>query len=979
MTVSNQMAGTNRLPAPRGLLIDRSQTVTFTFEGRSFTGFAGDTIASALAANDVWMISRSFKYHRPRGVLTMIGQDANTLVQVGDEPNCLADKREITPGIAVEGQNYIGTLDADRGRMVELVKKFLPVGFYYKTFHEKKTSWRFWEPIVRAMAGLGKIDMKADFHHSYYDKKYLFADVAIVGGGPAGMAAALQAAETGAEVILIEESLELGGSLNYARFDETGEVSRATVGDLANRIRIQPNITVLTGAICSGWFADNWLPVIQGNRFHKLRAKAVVIATGSIEQPSVFRNNDLPGIMLGSAAQRLIQLYGVKPGRKAVILTANQDGYGQALDLLEAGIEVAAIVDLRPEPPQSEITKAVGRAGIRVLAGHAIAEATYIGQKKHVSGVAVAPITGEGQLGDVAAEFDCDLVLMSVGYSPVGHLLHHAGTKFGYDTRSNMFKPEAVPAHVFAAGSVNNTFDLAAVLADGRHAGWSAAKDAGFERGAEPPVPVNRGAEEQTHPWPIFPHKKGMEFVDFDEDLKIEDLVNGIHDGYDSVELLKRYSTVGMGPSQGKHSAVAAVRIVSKETGTDLRTMSVTTQRPPYTPEKFGHLAGRIFDPERRTAMHHRHLELGAQMMPAGLWWRPGYYGPKANREQAIREEVQNVRNNVGLIDVSTLGGLDVRGPDAAEFLNRMYTFTYTKLQIGRSRYLLMTDQAGVITDDGVACRFHDEHFYVTATTSGVDAVYRQMLQWNAQWRLDVDVANVTAAYAGVNIAGPKSREVLARVCHDIDLSPEGFPYLGVRMGTVAGIPARLMRVGFVGELGYEIHVPASYGEALWDALMAAGGLNGIRPFGVEAQRVLRLEKGHIIVSQDTDGLTNAYEADMPWAVAKSKPFYVGGRSAEIQLKNGLTRKLVGFELKNPADPCPEECHLVLKNSHIVGRITSAVKSPTLNKVIGLAYVHPDESTPGSSFDIKIEGGRIIQGTVVPIPFFDPESKRQEM
>lgn len=979
MTASTSIAGQNRLPAPRGLLIDRAQPVTFTFEGRSFTGYAGDTIASAMAANDAWLISRSFKYHRPRGILTMIGQDANTLVQVGEEPNCLADKREIAAGMAVEGQNYFGTLDADRGRMVELVKKFLPVGFYYKTFHEKRSSWRFWEPIVRAMAGLGKVDLKADFHHSYYDKKYLFADVAVIGGGPAGLAAALQAAETGAEVILIEENPILGGSLNYARFDEAGTAACQVTGDLVARVKLKSNITVMTRAICSGWFADNWLPVIQGNRLHKLRARSVVIATGSIEQPAVFRNNDLPGIMMGSAAQRLIHLYGVKPGRRAVILTANSDGYGQALDLLEAGVEVAAVVDLRHEPAQDALAKAVQRAGIAVHAGHAISEASYIDAGRHVSAVTLAPIVAEGELGQAATKIACDLVLMSVGYSPAGQLLHHAGVKFGYDGQAHMFKPEVLPAHVFAAGSVNNTFDLEAVLADGRHAGWAAVKDAGFEAAAEPQPPVERGAVNQTHPWPIFPHPKGMEFVDYDEDLKIEDLINGIHDGYDSVELLKRYSTVGMGPSQGKHSAVAAVRLVSRETGTDLRNMSVTTQRPPYTPEKFGHLAGRIFDPERRTAMHHRHVELGAQMMPAGIWWRPGYYGTRADREKAIRDEVMNVRNNVGLIDVSTLGGLDVRGPDAAEFLNRMYTFTYSKLQVGRSRYVLMTDQAGVITDDGVACRFHDEHFYVTATTSGVDVVYRQMLQWNAQWRLDVDIANVTAAYAGVNIAGPKSREVLARVCHDIDLSPEGFPYLGVRMGTVAGIPARLMRVGFVGELGYEIHVPASYGEALWDVLMAAGGVNNIRPFGVEAQRVLRLEKGHIIVSQDTDGLTTVHEADMPWAIAKTKPFYVGGRSTDIQLKNGLTRKLVGFTLANPSDPCPEECHLVLKGEQIVGRVTSAVHSPSLNKVVGLAYVHTDDAAPGSSFEIKVAGGRRIEGKVVPIPFYDPESKRQEM
>jgi sarcosine oxidase, subunit alpha len=443
--------------------------------------------------------------------------------------------------------------------------------------------------------------------------------------------------------------------------------------------------------------------------------------------------------------------------------------------------------------------------------------------------------------------------------------------------------------------------------------------------------------------------------------------------------LLKRYSTVGMGPSQGKHSAVASVRIVSRETGESLSRMSVTTQRPPYTPEKFGHMAGRVFEPERRTAMHHRHLELGAQMMPAGLWWRPAYYGQKSERDKAIRDEVNAVRSGVGLIDVSTLGGLEVRGPDAAEFLNRMYTFAYAKQQVGRCRYVLMTDNAGVVTDDGVAVRFHDEHFYVTATTSGVDVVYRQMLWWNAQWRLDVDVANVTAAYAGVNIAGPKSRDVLKRVCEGVDLSAAAFPYMGAAMGEVAGIPARIMRVGFVGELGYEVHVPAGQGEALWDALMAAGGLEGIRPFGVEAQRILRLEKGHIIVSQDTDGLTSVWEADMAWAVAKTKPFFVGGRSAEIQAKKPLTRKLVGFTLANESDPCPEECHLVLQGEEIVGRVTSAVRSPSLNKVVGLAYVHPSDGEPGKQFDIKVGGGRRIKGVVTKYPFYDPDNKRQEM
>jgi sarcosine oxidase subunit alpha len=591
----------------------------------------------------------------------------------------------------------------------------------------------------------------------------------------------------------------------------------------------------------------------------------------------------------------------------------------------------------------------------------------------------VARITGQGECEPALETIACDLVCMSVGYTPTAHLLHHAGARFRYSDRTHMFEATTLPPHVFIAGSVADAYNIDAVLADGRHAGWAAARDSGYSAGDAPDLPIDRGAQNLTYPWPIFPHRKGKDFVDFDEDLQVKDLLHGAADGYDDIELLKRYTTVGMGPSQGKHSAVAAVRILAKAMGRDLATMGVTTQRPPFIPEKFGHMAGRVFEPQRRTAMHHRHVELGAKFMPAGLWWRPAYYGKPAAREPAIRDEVLNVRNNVGLIDVSTLGGLDVRGPDAAEFLGRMYTFTYTKLQIGRSRYVLMTDQSGAIVDDGVACRFHDEHFYVTATTSGVDGVYRTMLFWNAQWRLNVDIANVTAAYAGVNIAGPRSREVLQKLCAGIDLSPQAFPYLGVRMGTVAGVACRLLRVGFVGELGYEVHMPAHYGEHVWDAIMEAGKPLGIRPFGVEAQRVLRLEKGHIIIGQDTDGLTHPYEADMPWAISKAKPFCLGGRSVEIQNAKGLTRRLVGFTIEGASAPVPEECHLVVRGPDILGRVTSAVRSPSLDKVIGLAFVAPDQAAPGQSFDIKIAGGRLVQGRVIPIPFYDPENKRQEM
>ncbi len=971
------MSVSNRLPAPAGSLIDRGREIRFSFEGRSYAGHEGDSIASALAANDVWLLSRSFKYRRPRGVLTMAGLDANTLVQIGDEPNVLADRRAIGDGLVVHGQNYNGSLEHDRGNLIEPFSRFLPVGFYYKAFYKPKGAWKYWEPIIRRQAGLGRVNIRA--HHGEYDKEYLFADVAVIGGGPAGLSAALEAARAGAEVILVDDGAAPGGSLGYARFDAEGGRGRNFAEDLVGAVRRTANIRVLSEATCTGLFADNWLPVIKGNRLYKMRAKAAVVAAGSIEQPAVFRNNDLPGVMLGSAAQRLIKLYGVRPGRRAVVLTANADGYGVALDLAEAGVKVEAVVDLRSEVTLSPLTASVGHRGIRVLPGSTVSEAIAGFGKRHVRAALVNRISGEGSYDPAAATLECDLLCMSVGYAPLAQLLHHGGARFAYNREAHMFEPAVLPAHVFAAGSVNGAYNLDAAMAEGRRAGWAAAQDAGCRGGSEPTAPAFRGSVGVTHPWPIFRHGKGKDFVDFDEDLQVKDLLNGAADGYDDIELLKRYSTVGMGPSQGKHSAVAAVRILARETGRDLGAMSVTTQRPPYLPEKFGHMAGRVFEPVRRTAMHRRHVELGARFMPAGLWLRPAYYGRPENREQAIRDEVAAPRQNVGLIDVSTLGGLDVRGPDAVEFLNRMYTFTYTKLQVGRSRYVLMTDQTGAIIDDGVACRFHDEHFYVTATTGGVDGVYRQMLFWNAQWRLDVDIANVTAAYAGVNVAGPRSREVLQTLCSDVDLSAGAFPYLGVRTGTVAGAPARLLRVGFVGELGYEIHMPAHSGEAVWDALMEAGRPHGIRPFGVEAQRVLRLEKGHIIVGQDTDGLTHPYEADMAWAVARNKPFFMGGRAIEIQAGRGLTRKLVGFTIEDPTAPVPEECHLVIRGADIVGRVTSAVRSPSLGKIIGLAYVAPDQAEVGTSFDIRVGGGRMIQGKTAPIPFYDPGNKRQEM
>ena len=963
-----------RLPAPYGALIDRDQPVSFSFENKAYLGFAGDSIASALAANNQWLLSRSFKYHRPRGVLTMAGQDANTLVQLPSNPNTLADREAISDNLAVKGQNYSGSLRYDRGSLLGLFSRFLPVGFYYKAFFKPRGIWEKWAPLIRKKAGLGVIDQQ--LKPDYYDKQYRFFDIVVVGAGPSGLQAALSAAESDCEVLLVDENPILGGSLNYARFDASGNLANSVRDQLVLKVNAKENITCMSNAVVNGWFADNWLPIICGNRLYKVRAKQTILCTGALEQQAVFHNNDIPGVMMSSAAQRLMHLYAVRPGDVAVIVTGNDDGYANALDLLDAGVTVKAIIDLRDKPNSSALTKAVAKCEIEVRSGYAVYSAKQ--RNNHLCSVEVRQIIEPGICADDGEIITCDLLSMAVGYTPTYQLACQAGGQLSYDDKTAMFTLSNLPKALQVAGSVNSHWDLQACLAEGARAATIATKALGLHQQPTPRA-IARQRHSPNHHWPIFAHPKGKEFVDFDEDLTIADIINATGDGYEHIQLVKRYSTCGMGPSQGRHSALAAARLVAAATNRTVADTGVTTARPPFAPEHLGHSAGRSFYPARRSAMHYRHIEAGAQMLQAGAWYRPAFYGAPAERDRCINNEVNNVRNNVGVVDVSTLGGIEVRGADAGEFLNRFYTFGFIKQPVGKARYALLTNEAGVVIDDGVACRFSEQHYYVTATTGGVDRVYQTMLKWNAQWRLDVDIANVTAAYCGVNIAGPKARNVLAKLCTDIDLSAEAFPYMGVRQGTVAGIAARIIRVGFVGELGYEVHIPHQYGEALWDALLKAGKADNIKPFGIEAQRVLRLEKGHIIIGQDTDAMSNPAEVQMGWAVSTKKPFFVGGRTLEELAKKTPTRRLVGFVINNPNAPIPLESHLVIDGEQMSGRVTSCNYSPTLAKPIGLVYVQPDKAQPGSLISIRSTGGVMVDAEVVALPFYDPHTERQAL
>lgn len=964
----------NRIDKPGfGRFIDRSRPLTFTFDGRLHNGFAGDVIASALAAEGRKVLSRSFKYHRPRGALTMAGHDANCLVQIADDPHVRADRHRLTPGVAVRSLNWLGSLDRDWLAGIQAFSRFLPVGFYYKTFFRPVGAWKLFEPAIRRFAGLGRLEPRAQPRR--YDKTHLFTDVLVIGGGPAGLEVAIAASEAGADTLLIDEWPKLGGSLLFGRDGADSGVNEARLSELTARAKSQPSLTMLTDTTVSGLFSDHWAAAISGNRLLKIRAKATVVAAGTFDQPLVFRNNDRPGIMFADAAQRLMRFYGVVNGARAVVATSNHLGYEAALDLDDAGVTVAAIVDLRAAPGGPMVEAARARS-IPIIDGSTLVDARG---HSHVEAVAVTRISDNGLSSGEAQWILADLVAMNVGYAPALNLASHAGARVNYDPQIHMHRAYDTPPGLFVTGSAAGLWSHDRVTAHAREIGAQAARHTHGETIGAPPSIEDALTATITHPFPIFAHEHGMDFVDFDEDLQVKDIIETVHEGYDDIQLVKRYSTAGLGPSQGRHTNLNVIRLVAKATGKAIADIGTTTFRPPLVPEKFGILAGRASEPIRLTPMHDRHGASGAEMMVSGLWMRPAYYGPPEVAAQHIRAEVLAVRNGVGIIDVSTLGGFEIRGTGAAAFLERMYTWRYAKLPVGRARYALMCDQAGVIIDDGVAARLGEHHFYVTATTGAADQVYRQMGWFNAQWRMDVDIANVTAAYAAINLAGPKARDLIESLQSDIDFSPASFPYMAARTGNIGGVAVRVLRVGFVGELGFEIHCPAGCGEALWDALVAAGTPHGLKPFGVEAQRVLRLEKGHIIVGQDTDGLTHPAEAGLDWALANDKPLYVGQRSIAMQVAKGVARKLVGFTLVDSSSSCPKECHLVIHEGDIAGRVTSAVRSPTLGHVIGLAYVPVQLAATGSRFTIRIDGGCDVSAVVAPTPFYDPQNARQEL
>lgn len=956
----------DRLPDPAGDELRRSESVDFLFDGRRHSGLGGDTIASALVADGVEVLSRSFKYHRPRGVLCAAGRCPNCLVQVDGEPNVRACVTPIVSGMSVRSQNAWPSLGRDLLSLTDRFDRLFPIGFYYKTFIRPRRFWPLYEGILRRIAGLGRIDITArpDLHPR---KRHLHADVAVVGGGPAGCLAALEAAAAGARVVLVDDGTRLGGHLRIRRRVVEGDPRIAgrpgteAATRLAALVAAEPRIEHLAGATAIGIYDGGLVGIAQGSTFIRLRARRIALATGAAERPALFDANDRPGIMLASGILRLAHLHGIRAGRRAIVVTDDDHGWRQAAELIAAGIGLAALIDSRSRTPEPAEAATIRAAGAEILVG-----ATVLGAqgRSRVTGLRVRTLEGMERM--IAA----DLVAMATRPEPVVTLAAQAGLPLEYEERLAEWIPGMGAADVVVTGHMTGLVDDELIAAGAVLAGRLAAG------GDQADGAAARHAERVAGAFAALPDPASTllpvgrkPFVCLCEDVTAKELAQGVREGFESLETLKRYSTVTMGPCQGKqcHGNAARVTAAIREVGRT--TIGLTTYRPPFQPVPLAVLAGPHLSPIRRTALHDRHEAAGATWMDMGDWKRPLHYGDTAAECRAVHERV-------GLIDVSTLGKLDVRGRDAGEFLDWLHPNRFSDLRVGRIRYRAMTDDAGIILDDGTVARLGDDRYLVTTGTGSLDAVDGWLRWWLATSDRRVDVTNVTARFAAMNLAGPRARDVLSRLT-DLDVSPDGLRYLDAREGLVAGVPTILLRIGFVGELAYELHAPADQATHLWDQLMAAGSEFGIRPFGVEAQRVLRLEKQHAIVGQDTDALSDPRGASLGWLIKAERPDFIGRDAIAALAERGPREVLTGFEMIGTA--VPAEGAAVVRDGRPVGRVTSSKWSSTLGKAIGLAWLPAEDAVENAQITVRLGTGR--EGSTAPAvvrtsPFYDPAGER---
>ncbi len=989
---------TGQFRTAKGGRIDRAQKLLFSFDDVVYEGVQGDTLASALLANGVHLMGRSYKYHRPRGVLSAGSDEPNALVGLYRDkarytPNLRAPCVELYNGLMADSQNRWPSLRWDIGIINDALSPLLPAGFYYKTFKWPAFAWKkYYEPFIRAAAGLGRSPTLAD--PDRYDNRWAHCDVLVVGSGPAGVSAALAAAESGARVILCDEQAELGGSLLsdvQANIDD--QPAQAWLAGALATLARHPRVQLLPRTTAFGYFAHNMVGLseritdhmaepaahLPRERLWQVRATEVVIAAGALERPLVFPHNDRPGVMLADSARTYVNRYGVKPGNLVVVATAHDSAYRAALDLHAAGVKIVTLADQRPSP-SGPLIDAVRDAGIPLRVGTSV---TGTGGGTRVRWVSLS------SNGVSSEPVVCDTLLMSGGWTPSVHLFSQSRGRLRFDEALQAYVPGQSVERERSAGACRGVFGLAAALQDGAQAGAAAAKAAGYASARANPASAV-GGEAGTGGWlGLVPGASPVKaFLDFQNDVTAKDIKLAVREGMRSIEHIKRYTTTGMATDQGKTSNMNALGVASGALDTPIPQVGHTTFRMPYTPVTFGAFAALsrdgLFDPARQTPMHDWAAENGAVFEDVGLWKRAHYF-PKSSEDlhKAVDRECVAVRQSVGIFDASTLGKIEVVGPDAAEFMNRMYINAWTKLGVGKCRYGIMCREDGFVMDDGVVGRMAADRFHVTTTTGGAPRVLALMEDYlQTEWPdLDVWLTSTTEQWAVIAVQGPRARDVLAPLVEGIDISAKAFPHMSVAEGRIAGVPTRLFRVSFSGELGFEVNVPADYGRAVWEAIYASGQQYGITPYGTETMHVLRAEKGFIIVGQETDGTATPDDAGLTWAIGKAKKDFVGKRSLDRASMKGADRKqLVGLLTENPATVLEEGAQLVAGPKQpvpmtLLGHVTSSYHSANLGHSIALAMLSGGRARIGTSLFVPMPQGAIKVKIVDPV-FYDREGAR---
>ena len=997
--------------------IDRGTSLSFTFNGRRYTGHRGDTLASALLANGVTLVARSWKYHRPRGIVGSGVEEPNAIVQLETGahtvPNARATEVALYDGLKARSVNAWPSVDFDLMSVSGLFARLMPAGFYYKTFMWPKRLWMHYEHFIRKASGLGVAPDEPD--PDVYDKMNAHCDVLVAGGGPAGLAAAWAAGRAGARVILADLQDEFGGSLLSSResaldapgISIDGAAPSAWIARIVAELRAMPDVRLLPRSTVFGYHDYNFLTIAERRTDHlpsgertgpreriwRVRAREVVLATGAAERPIVFANNDRPGVMLASAVAAYVNRYGVRVGTRAVVFTNNDSAYRTAIDLAAAGISVSAVVDARATS-NGELVERARKAGIAVIDNAVVVD---VRGGTRVRAVQVMMRDGEGGVTGKPTEIPCDLVAMSGGWSPVVHLHAQSGGRARFDDGRACFVPGTSAQAERSAGACNGTFALGACVAEGIAAGVDAARRAGVGDGTSPLLPkIEDIAEAPLAPlWlvplPALADRSPKQFVDLQNDVTAADIAMAAREGYRSIEHVKRYTAMGFGTEQGKLGNINGMAILAQALGNDIASTGTTTFRPNYTPVTFGAIAGsdlgELFDPVRKTALHAWHESHGALFENVGQWKRPWYF-PRAGEDlhAAVARECLAVRKGVGIMDASTLGKIDIQGKDAATFLDWVYTNAWGKLNVGRCRYGLMLDENGMVMDDGVTTRLADHHFLMTTTTGGAGRVMSWLERWlQTEWpHLEVYLTSVTDHWATAAVAGPGSRDVVQSITAGIDFSPVAFPFMAWREGSVAGVRARVMRISFSGELAFEVNVCANEARHVWEALMKAGAAHGITPYGTEAMHVLRAEKGFIIVGQETDGSVTPIDLGMDWMVSKAKDF-IGRRSLfRSDMIRSDRKQLVGLLTEDRAAVLPEGGQIVADARApvpvpMLGHVTSSYMSASLGRSIALAMVKGGRARKGEKVEIALANGRAIRAVIAEPVFIDPEGARQNV